>query len=185
MKSILLLAAVFASFSAVAQGTSSGIYDLKDRQFTADEVKKALAPPDVAPQQRTTRSLRTTRGINVEAATPDPPRKISLQLQFGFDSAEITDGARSRLDVLGSALQSPELAQGTYIISGHTDTSGRYDYNVALSKRRAEAVTEYLVSRYQIDRAKVIPVGKGPDELLDRGDPKSASNRRVQIEARN
>ena len=194
MKLVSALFLLVMAFPASAQTVSPGVYDMKDREFTADEVKRALAPQPSANSAGATDGAavgkaRRTRGLNVEAAAPqspsaqDVPRKLSMQLQFDLNSAEISDGARSRLDALGMALQSPELSSGTYIVSGHTDVSGRYDYNLGLSKRRAEAVKAYLVSRHQVDPTRIIPVGRGPDELLDASDPKSAANRRVQVEA--
>lgn len=191
MRLVILFVVMLLTRPVFAQTAASGVYDMKDREFTADEVKRALAPPSTAPvagsQDGGTAGTpgakpRKVRGLSVE---PAGPRKLSMQLQFGFDSAEIAEGARSRLDALGIALQSPELSSETYIVSGHTDSSGRYNYNVVLSKRRAEAVKAYLVTNYHIDPNKIIPIGKGPDELLDPSEPNSAANRRVQFEATN
>ena len=178
MRLPMLFMAILVSAAANAQNADQGVYDVKDREFTAEEVKRALGPPPAAPGMQG----RRTRGLSVE---PVAPRKLSMQLQFAFDSAEITVGARSRLEALGTALASPELSMATYIVSGHTDRTGRYDYNIALSRRRAEAVKAYLVANYRLDPDRLIPVGKGPDALIDPSDPAGAANRRVQIEVAN
>lgn len=182
----------------VVQPAIAQVYDMKDRSFTSDEVKRALAPPTADnpiganAEGTTVPSARRTRGLGVisagavsAVAADATPRKLSMQLQFGFDSAELTDGARARLDAVGSALQSPDLLSGKFIISGHTDATGRYDYNLGLSKRRAEAVKNYLMAKHNVDPGRIVPVGKASDDLLDAADPTSPANRRVQLEALN
>jgi flagellar motor protein MotB len=56
---------------------------------------------------------------------------------------------------------------------------------LGLSKRRAEAVKNYLVTNHGISASRIVPVGKASDELLDPSDPNSPANRRVQLETLN
>ena len=142
-------------------------HDMKDREVSAaKEAIEALRVPTQAEPGKgganaggSTRPTRRIRGLAVvpaENAVKEPatdtgtsaPRRLSMQMQFGLDSAEVMESARSRLDALGAALQSPELVASSFVISGHTDSTGRYAYNVALSKRRAVAVRNYLLARY-------------------------------------
>jgi outer membrane protein OmpA-like peptidoglycan-associated protein len=114
---------------------------------------------------------------------PRPRRTISIQLQFEFDSARLTESALASLSAVGSALQAPELRNDKFLVSGHTDAAGRYDYNKQLSMRRADAVRTYLMVRHGIEAERIVAVGKASDELIDPADPRSAANRRVQFEA--
>lgn len=66
-------------------------------------------------------------------------------------------------------------------IAGHTDASGPAAYNRNLSRRRAQAVRDYLVGRHGIDPARLDPVGYGEERLKDPFAPKSPVNRRVEI----
>ena len=177
-----LLLILCLSTPTVAQPAK--IIDLKDREFSADEVKRALAPEAASSVGS---SARRTRGLGVVSAgaiagLASPPPKLSMQLQFAFDSAEITEQAKTRLNALGEALQSPELASDRFIVSGHTDAAGKYDYNLGLSKRRAEAVKSYLVAKHGVAPDRIIPAGRASDELIDQSDPRAAANRRVQVE---
>lgn len=171
---------------AVAQ--APGAVDLKDREFTAEEIVRALiGRRESAPDAAGTLSATRKRGLGVvpsgqQASDASGPRKVSMQLQFEFDSASLSDGALSRLDAVGQALQSPELSAGRFIVSGHTDASGRYEYNLALSKRRAESVRDYLATRHGVNVQRIVTVGKASDDLIDSASPKSAANRRVQLE---
>ncbi|MGC4087832.1 MAG: OmpA family protein [Polyangiaceae bacterium] len=68
------------------------------------------------------------------------------------------------------------------LISGHTDTDGAREANVDLSKRRAESVKTYFVSR-GIDAGRIETRGVGPDEPI--ADNKTAAgkqkNRRIEF----
>ena len=159
--------------------------DLGDKAFSPEEVVRALAP------RTSDTPVRRKRGLGVVSAetapvTAEPARRsVSMRLQFEFDSANLTSQALERLDVVGVALQSPELGKGKFMIGGHTDATGRYEYNLGLSKRRAEAVRDYLVARHGIELGRLITVGKASDEPMDPSRPDSAVNRRVQLDAVN
>lgn len=67
-------------------------------------------------------------------------------------------------------------------ISGHTDTDGNRDFNLDLSKRRADSVKAYFVAR-EIDMSRIETRGAGPDEPI--ADNKTAAgkqkNRRIEF----
>lgn len=183
---------VLASAQVWGQSTAGRAVDLKDRDFKPEEIVRALAPREATDGASTSKPARRTRGLGVvQAGVTDvaevesPRRSVSMQLQFDFDSAQLTYGAMSRLDAVGIALRSPELRTERFLLSGHTDSTGRYDYNIALSKRRADAVRDYLVQKHGVESSRLVPVGKGSDELVDPRDPANAVNRRVQLDALN
>jgi len=69
-------------------------------------------------------------------------------------------------------------------IEGNTDNTGSRQLNVDLSKKRAQAVADYLISEHKMPRNRLIVVGNGPDQPLasndtDRG---RAQNRRTDFE---
>jgi outer membrane protein OmpA-like peptidoglycan-associated protein len=107
--------------------------------------------------------------------------QTSLEVHFAFDSAELLPDATVTLDHLGQALSRPNLQQNNIVISGHTDRKGTANYNLALSERRAEAVVNYLVTKYPLDRNNLAAVGYGFEKLKNAQDPFSAQNRRVEI----
>ena len=189
--SIVGLLAALASPLAAAEPGKNQPTDLKDREFTADEIVRALVPKADSAGAPGSAPTRTKRGLGVvQAGSPgsDSPssqqvrRSVSMQLQFDFDSARLSDSALTRLDAVGTALLAPELVGSRFVISGHTDATGRYDYNLGLSKRRAEAVRDYLVRRHGIPPERMLPVGKASDDPIDTANPESAANRRVQLE---
>jgi OOP family OmpA-OmpF porin len=50
-------------------------------------------------------------------------------------------------------------------ISGHTDSTGKREYNIELSRRRAEAVKKYMTD-HGVDPSRIETRGAGPDEPL-------------------
>lgn len=113
------------------------------------------------------------------AATAAPT--VNLLVPFGFDSATLTPAGRAALDALASALKDPELADARFQIGGHTDATGSAAYNMALSKRRADAARDYLIGHGGIDPARLTAVGYGSTHLYEPSAPTAAINRRVQV----
>lgn len=69
-------------------------------------------------------------------------------------------------------------------IEGNTDSQGSRAANVALSKKRAEAVRDYLVQEHNMPRNRFIVIGNGPDKPVASNDTDSgrAQNRRTDFE---
>jgi OmpA-OmpF porin, OOP family len=68
-------------------------------------------------------------------------------------------------------------------IEGHTDSTGNAEHNLDLSKRRAAAVKEVLVSQFSVDAGRLTTDGLGPTKPIDSNDTPSgrAQNRRVEF----
>jgi outer membrane protein OmpA-like peptidoglycan-associated protein len=121
----------------------------------------------------------------VEAALKDappalpPPLSIDLVVFFEFDSATLRRDARAQLGELCGAL---EADTGTYSIIGHTDAAGADTYNLRLSRARAEEVVRYLVAACGLDSGRFQAFGLGEERLKDLVDPRSGTNRRVEIQ---
>ena len=77
------------------------------------------------------------------------------ELFFEFDSAELTDDTKAKLD---------KVAQnGVYNIDGYASVEGSKEYNLELSQRRAESVKKYLEARgCKINKAIGRGVAFGP-----------------------
>ena len=131
-----------------------------NRILTAEEVVEMLAPAK-------TRSLKR--------------KEISMNIQFEYDSAELTPDALAQLKPVGEALHSSKLLTLSFDIEGHTDSTGSNAYNDSLSMSRAQSVKNYFKNQHGIDASRLSVVGKGENELLDPNNPTSGINRRVTV----
>ncbi|GAA4651321.1 outer membrane porin OprF [Kistimonas scapharcae] len=124
----------------------------------------------------------TPAGATVDATGCVPQEEIDLLVEFDFDSANITDGAMTRIAEMGEFLQRhPDIS---IRVEGHTDDSGPAAYNKSLSQRRADAVRTVLIEQYNIDGSRVEAVGVGEeDPIADNSTlPGRKQNRRVVAE---
>lgn len=106
-------------------------------------------------------------------------------LLFEFNSAELRESAKVGLMKLALLMdRNPKMFCW---IEGHTDLIGGAEFNLELSKRRAEAVKTYLAESMRMDASRIITRGFGwGDPLVTSGDEQQQSiNRRVEIKMRN
>jgi hypothetical protein len=111
---------------------------------------------------------------------PQPAAPPSFMVFFDWDSIKLSDAS---LNVLSQAVTAFRSMQGARITAtGHTDTSGSPQYNMALSLRRANTVKAELV-RQGVPAAAISTVGVGEEGLLvQTGDGvREPQNRRVEI----
>jgi outer membrane protein OmpA-like peptidoglycan-associated protein len=172
---------------------------------TEDQILKALAPakkpltrglsagPQAEPaanpaetkfvssiRGRTTRSLSQSEREEIAAIVKDKP-KIDLEINFEYNSADISAKSLTSVQALGRALSNAELKGSTFVVAGHTDAAGGEVYNQELSERRAESIKKYLVDKYGINGTDLVTVGYGKSKLKDPNQPMAESNRRVQV----
>jgi outer membrane protein OmpA-like peptidoglycan-associated protein len=124
------------------------------------------------------------RGIVVHNANPAAEAaapSVAVDIKFQLNSAMLTDEAKETIKQLALAMKSEDLTGDRFRLDGHTDTTGTPGYNMRLSKRRAEAVREYLIRTFGIKPKRLEAIGHGETMLLDPANPTSPANRRVQI----
>ena len=102
-------------------------------------------------------------------------------IYFDFDKASIKPESKPTLKAIAKYLaQHPDIK--VYIV-GHTDNTGSLEYNMNLSKKRAEAVYNTLVANYHIDADRMRPFGVGPlaPVASNHTEAGRAKNRRVEL----
>ena len=152
--------AVGAIIGAAVGGVTGGLIGRKmDKQ--AEEIDKI-------PGAEVT---RVGEGINVT---------FDSGVLFGFDQSNLTADASEKVTQLAAILkQYPD----TYIrIEGHTDDVGESGYNNRLSKRRAQAVADFLKSQ-QIAGSRIQTAWYGEDQpkFDNNSEENRAKNRRVEF----
>ena len=99
---------------------------------------------------------------------------------FGFDEDVIAPERQVALQRMGRMLH--EAGIESLRIDGHTDDAGTIEYNLLLSRRRAEAVARVLAAcGFPRDHLEVRGLGKGHPVADNRTAAGRAENRRVAI----
>jgi len=129
---------------------------------------------------RATRSLSSAEREEIATIVQDKP-KIDLEINFDYNSADISAKSMPSVQALGRALTNQDLKGSTFVVAGHTDAAGGDEYNQGLSERRADAIKRYLVDKYGINGTDLVTVGYGKSKLKDPGHPMADINRRVQV----
>ncbi|MGY3694700.1 outer membrane protein OmpA-like peptidoglycan-associated protein [Bradyrhizobium sp. USDA 3240] len=197
--------AAILSIVTVGAVLSFGMAAARAGDVTEDQIIKALTPekkpltrglsagPLTAPglsadqakfvqsvRGRATRSLSSTEREEIATIVQDKP-KIDLEINFDYNSADISAKSLASVQALGRALTNQDLKGSTFVVAGHTDAAGGEDYNQGLSERRADAIKRYLVDKYGINGTDLVTVGYGKSKLKDPSHPMADVNRRVQV----
>ena len=122
-----------------------------------------------------------TAASTAPAAAPAPAPARSYLVFFDWDSTVLTARARQ---IVAEAAQNATHVQVTRIeVAGHTDSTGTPAYNLALSRRRAEAVAAELVQRGVAKQAIDIQAFGESKPLVATADGvREPQNRRATIE---
>ncbi|MEM4368424.1 MAG: OmpA family protein [Candidatus Aenigmatarchaeota archaeon] len=102
-------------------------------------------------------------------------------IYFDFDKADIKPESEPTLREIAKFLkENPHIK--LYVV-GHTDNIGKIEYNMELSKRRAEAVVKELIERYGISKERLRAFGVGPLAPVSSNSTEEgrAKNRRVEL----
>jgi outer membrane protein OmpA-like peptidoglycan-associated protein len=155
------------------RGIGPAEQDEKARAIEEDKIIQELAT-------KATRGLSRPERTRLADTVENRP-KIDLEVNFGFDAAEVSETVRPILLELGRALTAPELKGAKFLVAGHTDAKGSDAYNQKLSEKRAKAVKQFLVGHFDISDQQLVAVGYGEERLKNSKQPYADENRRVQV----
>ena len=104
---------------------------------------------------------------------------------FAFNSSSLPQQAQREIDGFLSDLKGDPAGMDSmvFLVAGHTDSMGNEEYNYELGKKRADAVSRYLITRKSVDPLRVVPVSYGESAPVAENSNSQgrAKNRRVEI----
>ncbi|MDR0748556.1 MAG: OmpA family protein [Tannerellaceae bacterium] len=129
------------------------------------------------------KELETTiPDATIESVNNGEALKVTFDsgILFATNSSTVSDASKNALRSFSTSLKEhPD----TYIkVVGHTDNTGRVDYNQTLSEKRAQSVFDYMLSQ-GINNNRITYEGKGVHEPVATNNTAEgrALNRRVEI----
>ncbi len=205
MTSTSRLSGITAIALGAALSMTAGLALAGEQVISADQISKALQPKapltrglsaggqqvDTAAQAKETTFInslrnRSTRSLSLgereevaQLAATKP--KIDLEINFDYNSADISKASMQAVQELGKALSDPSLKGSTFVVAGHTDAAGTEQYNQGLSERRADTIKRFLSDKFGINGSDLVTVGYGESKPKDANAPMDPTNRRVQV----
>jgi outer membrane protein OmpA-like peptidoglycan-associated protein len=174
---------------SVDEKAESGISQVRERAMTADNhageaMTKANEANTLAADARTRADKANTDLAslrNVVSNIDDYKPAGETTVPFKFNSDKLTPEGKESLDKL--AADRANMKRYMVAVEGYTDKTGSIEYNNALSRRRADAVVNYLVVQHNIPLYRIYMVGLGPQKPADEGKGREArsKNRRVEV----
>jgi outer membrane protein OmpA-like peptidoglycan-associated protein len=187
---VLMLPLLVLLLALVAGGTWYVAVQTKpsDQVATSPRVTNTAKPDRThassAPPSASSSSAPT---VTHEAPSNAPSRKPNVTLRsdlaFGFNSATLSGKARQAIAGVARQVRAAGLA-GTIYVEGYTDNLGSATYGLELSRRRADAVSNYLRTQLVgVTGISIASIGHGEDDPI--ADNSTAAgrqaNRRVTI----
>jgi outer membrane protein OmpA-like peptidoglycan-associated protein len=154
----------------------------KERAMSADnKAGDALNRADQANQKADKLSGDLGDLRNTVANLDDYKQVNQATVNFKFNSDKLSSDAKQQLDQM--VANQNQYKRYFIAVEGFTDAVGGAEYNAALSRRRADAVVEYLVAEHNIPIYRVHMVGLGKEKPVDEARTKAAraKNRRVEV----
>lgn len=151
----------------------------------AQPVPQPMVQPTTVPMQQAAAAPAHEEAAAAPAPTPAgksmqvSDNAIAFPIQFRVNSAQLLPESLPFLQSIAGLMQKDPGIR--LLVEGHTDISGNYQRNLALSRERAFAVMNHLIDHFGIDPMRLMPVGKGPMEPLPGLEPTDPKNRRVQF----
>jgi len=126
-------------------------------------------------------SSTTQSDIDAEAIST---KKVSINFRTG--EYLLDENAKQIIDLQFTPI-AKAFSNAKIRIEGNTDNVGSRDSNLALSRKRAQSVADYLISQHSMPANRFVIVGNGPDKPLagceDNSTPDCrAKNRRTDFE---
>ena len=147
-----------------------------DSQYAAE---LGAVSRDVTTLRSDLQSLRSEFGAKIVAM--ENGVRVTFPVNFAFDDATVRSGDQAAVEKFADVAQK-HFAGAVITVEGFADPAGTQAYNLALSRRRADAVRSMLVDR-GLGAAQVRTVGYGKTRLVVPGasgdEPGAEQNRRV------
>ncbi len=149
----------------------------------APEVKNGALP--LSEEGVSLFSKGKTRGlasIKEEEEALNRAPKVGALILFDTNSANIKEESLPLLHEYGEALKDA-LPDAVLVVAGHTDSKGNDEYNMKLSKKRAEAIKQFFVQKFEIDSKRLLVKAYGESKPLEDNSTQEGreKNRRVEF----
>ena len=164
------------------QRAQAGIQKAQGAADAADQHAQAAGQAADQANQSAQEAVNRVDTLQGVIANLDTYKQLSdVSVTFGFDKSTLTADDKAQLDQVAANL--PSTKGYILALTGGTDSVGDAQYNYQLSNRRADAVVNYLATKFNIPPHKFYLIGIGKDDPVADNHTREgrAQNRRVEI----
>jgi OmpA-OmpF porin, OOP family len=177
---LMLSAASMSQASAQTPITTETIINQLSGLNTAPDLDVAALRQQVADRIKAKADGIALRRPPVAAQLLKLPQ-LMFDVQFDPDSPVIRPPSYQTIGRIADALYDPALLPYTFLVVGHTDSTGRREINVTLSQRRADSIRDVLVNTFKVSPKRIKAIGLGEEQLQDAVHPTAAVNQQLQL----
>ena len=177
----------------VDQKAQTGISAAQERAASADQHATVADQHATTADQHATDAMTKATQVGDEtklgltnlrsavANIDDYKLQTSVSVPFGFDKHILSPEAKADLDKLVADVKADKRFM--IAVEGYTDRTGDKAYNESLSRKRADAVVQYLVAKHDIPIYLIHTIGLGEEKPVDEANSRDAraKNRRVEV----
>jgi OmpA-OmpF porin, OOP family len=106
---------------------------------------------------------------------------FTLDIHFDTDTPVIRPDSYQAVGRIADALVNAQLLPYTFLIVGHSDSTGKREANAILSQRRADSIRDVLVNTFKISSKRLQSLGLGEEQFVDQAHPTSPANLQIQL----
>jgi outer membrane protein OmpA-like peptidoglycan-associated protein len=141
---------------------------------------QSVPPPAPKPPPLAERQVQALQSLGFVKKDDGWLLNLPEPISFEFNQARLKPNLQNQLDAFATQLLGVEIRR--LVIEGHSDNIGPRQFNLDLSKARAEAVAQEFI-QHGFANADVARVGLGPDHPATSNETREgrAQNRRVEI----
>src|SRR6266702_3553967 len=183
VRCIGLLAATMIAFAAPTSPARA------QAAVTTDDIVKRLGGLEATADLTISALLQRAKSKTDPAPLKRPPvatellklPRIAFEIQFDPDSSIIRPESYQTLGRIADALIRSTLLPYGFLIVGHTESTGKREYNLTLSQRRADSIRDALVTTFKISPKRLQALGLGEEQLQDSARPAAPVNQQLEV----
>src|SRR5713101_1399779 len=157
-------------------------YTINNQDYCKAFNERTIAIVDIVEEKAREQKMVTVKAEDMAQQIASSGGVALYGIYFDFNKAEIKPESTPTIEQVAKLLKgNPALK---LLVVGHTDNVGGFTSNMELSQRRAAAVVNELVTKYQVAKSRLMSVGVSFASPMasNKTEEGRAKNRRVQLD---
>jgi NitT/TauT family transport system substrate-binding protein len=156
---------LYSKMSRIYEGLNLTKKPLAWRRVSDPSIIEMLMTANDVRGDQSAEHVRTFTAPTQELAKKEAISNKKVTINFPVNGYVLDGDARMLIDREFVSI-AKQFSGARIRVEGNTDNTGNYNSNVELSRKRAQAVVDYLVNEYGFDANRFISIGNGPKHAI-------------------